>query len=102
MNIEICENYKYLGVILNEFLDFVETANILSEAAGRPFLSLVTNLYNKTDLMYSSYTKIYESKIVPIMDYCSCVMGPNVTPNQILFIIEYVAFLVFINVLQMQ
>ena len=51
-NIEICENYKYIGIILNEFLDYTETANVLSEAAGRAFSSLVTNLYNKTDLMY--------------------------------------------------
>ena len=55
------------------FLDFTETANVLSEAAGRAFSSLVTYLYNKTDLMYSSYTKIYDSKLVPIMDYCSSV-----------------------------
>ena len=44
-SIEVCANYKYLGVILNEFLDFTETANVLSEAAGRAFSSLVTNLY---------------------------------------------------------
>ena len=25
--------------------------------------------------MYSSYTKIYDSKLVPIMDYCSIVLG---------------------------
>ena len=73
LNIEICENYKYLGIILNEFSDFTETANVLSEAAGRAFSSLVINLYNKTDLMYSSYTKIYDSKLVPITDYCSSV-----------------------------
>ena len=85
--------------------------NVLSEAAGRVFscwvtnLYRVTNLYNKTDIMYmySSYTKIYDSKLVPIMDYWSSVWGLNVTPNQILFIIElYVTFLVFINVLKMQ
>ena len=23
--LEICENYKYLGVVLNEFVDFTET-----------------------------------------------------------------------------
>ena len=34
LNIEICENYKYIGVILNEFFEFTETADVLSEAAG--------------------------------------------------------------------
>ena len=70
-DIEIRGNYKYLGVVLNEYLDFTETANVLSESAGRAFSSLIVNLYNKMDLMYSSYTKVYESKIVPIMDYAS-------------------------------
>ena len=33
--LEICENYKYLGVVLNEFVDFTETLNVLSESAGQ-------------------------------------------------------------------
>ena len=38
---EICHKYKYLGVIVDEFLDFTETANVLSESAGRAFSMLV-------------------------------------------------------------
>ena len=34
-NIDIVENYKYLGVLLNEHLDFNETTELLSSAAGR-------------------------------------------------------------------
>ena len=59
--LEICHKYKYLGVILNEFLDFTETANVLSESAGRAFSMLVSNLYKR--------------KLVPIMDYRSSVWG---------------------------
>lgn len=33
------------------------------------------------DLMYSSYTKVYESKIVPIMDYASSVWGAKCFPK---------------------
>ena len=80
-DIEIRGNYKYLGVVLNEYLDFTETGNMLSESAGRAFSSLIVNLYNKMDLMYSSYTKIYESKIVPIMDYASGVWGAKCFPK---------------------
>ena len=32
--LEISHKYKYRGVILNEFLDFTETANVFSESAG--------------------------------------------------------------------
>ena len=48
---------------------------MLSESAGRAFSSLIVNLYNKMDLIYSSYTKVYESKILLIMDYASGVCG---------------------------
>ena len=43
--LEICHKYKYIGVILNEVLDFTETANVLSESAGQAFSVLVLNLY---------------------------------------------------------
>jgi len=60
---------------LNAFLDFTETANILSESAGRAFVMLVSNLYKKVDVTWSTYSKMYKSKLVPIMDYCSSVWG---------------------------
>ena len=59
--IDVCETYKYLGIVLNEHLDYTETAKALSESAGRAFSSLIVNLYNKLDLLYSSYTKVYEN-----------------------------------------
>ena len=45
--LEIYHKYKYIGVILYEFLDFTETANVLSEYAGRAFSMLVLNLYKR-------------------------------------------------------
>ena len=35
--LEICHKYKYIGVILNGFVDFTETANVLSESADVSF-----------------------------------------------------------------
>ena len=58
--LEICHKYKYLGVILNEFLDLTETANVLSESAGRAFSMLVSNLYKKVDVTWSTYSKMYK------------------------------------------
>ena len=80
-HIDVCETYKCLGIILNEYLDYTETANALSESVGRAFSSLIVNLYNKMDLLYSSYTKVYESKLVPIMHYSSSVWGTKCFPK---------------------
>ena len=56
----------------NDYLDFNNTSKVLSESAGRAFSSLVVTLYRKVTLiMYSSYSSVYNSKIVPIMDYSS-------------------------------
>ena len=72
-HIDVYETYKYLGIILNEYIDYTGTTNALNKSAGRAFSSLIVNLYNKMDLLYSSYTKVYECKRVPIMDYSSSV-----------------------------
>ena len=76
--LEVCHKYKYLGVILNEFLDFTETANVLSEYAGRAFSMLVSNLYKQVDITLSTYSNMYKSKLFPSMGYCSSVWGFNV------------------------
>ena len=55
------------------YLDVTETINVLSESAGRAFSILVSNLYKKVDVMWSTYSKKYKSKLVPIMDYWSSV-----------------------------
>ena len=36
---------------------------------------LVSNLYKKVNVTWSNYSKMYKSKLVPIMDYCSSVWG---------------------------
>ena len=46
-NIWICENYRYLGVVQNDYLDFIKTSNVLSESAGRAFSSLKYCRINK-------------------------------------------------------
>ena len=91
--LEICHKYKYLGVILNEFVDFTEITNVLSESAGRAFSMLVSNLYKKVDVTWSTYSKMYKSKLVPIMDYNVLLFGGlSYTQNLILFIIGLLSF----------
>ena len=56
--LEICHKYKYLGVVLNEVLHFTETANVLSEYVGRAISMLVSNLYKKVDVTWSTYSNM--------------------------------------------
>ena len=53
MDIKTVERYEYLGVTLNENLDFRESAQELAEAGGRALGVLISKFTQK------KYTKIY-------------------------------------------
>ena len=74
-NIATIDKYKYLGCIFNEHLDFTVTANILADSAGRALGGVISKCIRQNSLMYNTYTKVYHTGIVPIMDYASGVWG---------------------------
>ena len=49
--VEYCSQYRYLGVTLNEFLDYNLTANIQAEPAGRALGSVITKTIKKEDYL---------------------------------------------------
>ena len=90
--LEICHKYKYIGVILNEFLDFTETANVLSESAGQAFSVLVLNLYKKVDVTWSTYSKCIKVNWFQLWTIVLLFGGFSYTQNLILFIIGLLSF----------
>ena len=73
-----------------ETLDYTRTATILAEAAGRAVGSLVNKCIKENSLTFKVYTKLYNSCVVPIMDYCCGIWGyakydkPNTIQNRAL------------------
>ena len=65
--IEKVNSYKYLGVHLNENVDFSSSTHILAEAAGRALGGIIGD--------FATYSKLYETCVVPIADYGSNVWG---------------------------
>ena len=63
--IDIVSSYKYLGV---EFLGYTHTAILLCESAGGALGALVAKYHNLNGLGYDSYTKIYQSTVLPVSD----------------------------------
>jgi hypothetical protein len=53
--VEYCRTYKYLGMTLNEFLDFDLTAEAQAEAAGRALGALITKTVENGGLPYKIY-----------------------------------------------
>ncbi len=73
--VDVVNEYKYLGVVLNETLDFTTIANILADFSGRAFSSIHSKMKDFAILDYEIYTKLFETCIIPIMDYSSAVWG---------------------------
>ena len=59
--VDYCSTYKYLGVTLNEFLNFNFTANSQSESAGRALGAIITKTIKNGGLPYQIYTTLFDS-----------------------------------------
>ena len=62
-------SYRYLGMDINDTLDFNHSVNVLSYSAGRALGAMTSKYYQADGLDYDTYTKMYESLVTPIMDY---------------------------------
>ncbi len=73
--LEIVDKYKYLGIVLNEHLEYCMVTMILANSAGRPLGAIYNKYRLNKGFGYNTYTKLYHSGVVPILDYCSPVWG---------------------------
>ena len=67
--------YKYLGVILDEHLTFTPCSKILSESGGRALGAVISKFKQFKDVGFNTFSKMYESGVIPVMDYGSGVWG---------------------------
>ena len=69
MNIELNNHYTYLGLILNEFLDFNLTAKIVAQSANRALGLVMTKCKTIGGVSYDVYKKLFDSPVSPIIEY---------------------------------
>ncbi len=75
MVLPIVTQYKYLGIVITEFIDYNVVAQILADAANGA-LGSVINKYKKINgFGYYTYTKSVHSAVGPILDYASEMWG---------------------------
>ncbi len=74
-SLSVVNQYKYLGVILTEFVNFNVIADILSGAANRALGAIISKYKHINGQGYYTYTTLYNSGVCPILDYCSEVWG---------------------------
>ena len=75
VKIDLTNTYKYLGVYFDEQLEFKENVTILSQAAGRALGSIINKYKRNNHMGFSTFTKLFESCVQPVMNYSSGVWG---------------------------
>jgi hypothetical protein len=75
MALDIVEKYKYLGIILNDTLDYSHTANTLADAGCRALGAITSKYKSINGLGFYTYSTMYKSGVCPVLDYASEIWG---------------------------
>ena len=67
--------YKYLGIVLNEFLDYAYTAAMVAKSANRALGLLIAKTKCIGGLPLTCFEKLYNSIVLPVIHYGSAVWG---------------------------
>ena len=70
--LEYTDTYKYLGIFI---MHFSYTADTLAKAGSRALGSVIQKIHSKKDIGFKTYKKLYESCVIPVIDYCSSSWG---------------------------
>ena len=74
-DLNIVNKYKYLGIVLDEFLNFDSCAKVLSESAGRALGGVIYKFKNLKDVGFKTFEKMYQSGVTTVSDYGSEIWG---------------------------
>ena len=69
------KQYKYLGVIIDEHLDFKVTIGHSVNSAGRALSTIITKMIKNGGLPFNVYSLLYNSCVVSIADYSAALTG---------------------------
>jgi hypothetical protein len=66
-------SYKYLGLVLTEYLDFKVTAECVAKSASRALGLLITKSKAYGGMPFTCFKKMYECLVLPVIHYGSAV-----------------------------
>ncbi len=64
-----------MGVTLKDNLDFSSSAEVLTDTAGRALGAFIAKTKHLKDLGYKTYTILFETGVVPVLNYSSEIWG---------------------------
>ena len=69
------ESYKYLGLVLTEFLDYSKTAKAVAKSANRALGLIIAKSKAFGGLPYDVFYKLYKSIVCPVIMYGAPICG---------------------------
>ncbi len=66
--IQYVSNYKYLGVIFDEFLSFEENSKNLTNSGSRALGSLMNKCRNLPEMSIDTYMTVLDTCVLPILN----------------------------------
>ncbi len=76
--LEIAGSYRYLGVYLDEFLNYRKGVGLLADSGCRALSGIIIAKFKTFgNVKYDTFKKLFETGVVPIVDYCSGILGYN-------------------------
>jgi len=73
--VAVIETYRYLGLVVNEFMDITKTVQVLINAASRAYGSMLNKHFQIDGFTYDTYVKLYNALVIPVLTYGSSIWG---------------------------
>jgi hypothetical protein len=75
INLNVVNGYRYLGLYLNEFLDFKVTADHVAKAANRALGVIIAKSKAFGGMPFSCFQKLYDAIVLPVINYGAAIWG---------------------------
>lgn len=73
--LDIVSKYMYLGLLLNEFLDYNEIAKIEAKSASKSLGLLIAKCKANGGFEYSTFTKLFDTVVMSVSEYGTAIWG---------------------------
>ena len=73
--LNVVDQYKYLGLIFTEFMDYSEMAKFVARAAHRALGLIIAKSRVYGGMPFQCFGKLYDSLVQPIISYGAAIWG---------------------------
>ena len=80
--LEKVNKYKYLGLVLDEHLKFLNASEELASSGQRALGAIIYKYKEFKDMGFNTYTTLFNSGVLPILDYC-CPVWSHIKTSKI-------------------